>query len=51
MKCGKTKQTLLSAAYRYLPLVSFDEAWSDEKLAQKFSLTEEEVAYINEQAG
>jgi len=51
MKCGKTKQHLLSAAYRYLPLVSFDEAWSDEKLAQKFSLTEEEVAYINEQVG
>jgi hypothetical protein len=51
MKCGKTKQDLLSAAYRYIPLVSFDEAWDDEKLAHKFSLTEEEVAYINEQVG
>jgi len=51
MKCGKTKQHLLSAAYRYIPLVSFDEAWDDEKLAQKFGLTEEEVAYINEQVG
>ena len=51
MKCGKNTQHLNSQAFRYIPLVSFDEAWTDEKLAQKFSLTEEEVAYINEQVG
>jgi site-specific DNA-methyltransferase (adenine-specific) len=51
MKCGKKKQHLYSAAFSYIPLVSFDEAWDDEKLAQKFGLTEEEVAYINEQVG
>lgn len=51
MKCGKNTQDLNAPAYRYIPLVSFDEAWDDEKLAQKFGLTEEEVAYINEQVG
>jgi site-specific DNA-methyltransferase (adenine-specific) len=51
MKCGKKKQHLYSAAFSYIPLVSFDEAWDDEKLAKKFGLTEEEVAYINEQVG
>jgi site-specific DNA-methyltransferase (adenine-specific) len=51
MKCGKNTQHLNSQAFRYIPLVSFDEAWDDEKLAQKFGLTEEEVAYINEQVG
>jgi site-specific DNA-methyltransferase (adenine-specific) len=49
MKCGKTTHNLNSTAYRYIPLVSFHETWDDEKLAQKFGLTEEEVAYINEQ--
>jgi len=51
MKCGKTTHNLNSTAYRYIPLVSFNEAWDDKKLAQKFGLTEEEVAYINEQVG
>lgn len=51
MKCGKTTHNLNSTAYRYIPLVSFGEAWDDKKLAQKFGLTEEEVAYINEQVG
>lgn len=51
MKCGKNTQHLNGQAFRYIPLVSFDEAWDDEKLAKKFDLTEEEVAYINEQVG
>ena len=32
--------------YTFVPIQTFDEPWSDEKLYKKYGLTEEETAFI-----
>lgn len=39
-------QDLARSAYQFVPLQDFSQPWTDQKLYKKYSLTEEEIAYI-----
>lgn len=43
---NKPTQHATSKVYRFVPIVNFDEPWTDEKLYAKYGLTEEEIAFI-----
>ena len=43
----KTTQHAPKATYTWVPIQSWDQEWTDEKLFDKYGLTEEEVRYIN----
>ena len=51
MKLRKSTQRISKPVFEFIPLLDFSKSWTDFELAQKFGLTEEEVAYINEQVG
>ena len=42
----KNTQHATSKVYSFVPIQDFSESWTDEKLYQKYSLTEEEIAFI-----
>jgi len=39
-------QDLARSAYSFVPLQDFSDAWTDEKLFDKYGITDEEIAYI-----
>ncbi len=39
-------QDLARSAYQFVPLQSFSEPWSDQKLYAKYGLADDEIAYI-----
>lgn len=39
-------QDLARSTYSFVPLQDFSKAWTDEKLFEKYGLTDEEIAYI-----
>ncbi len=39
-------QDLARSAYQFVPLQDFSESWTDEKLYNKYALSEDEIAYI-----
>lgn len=43
---NKPTQHATSKVYRFVPMVDFDEPWSDTKLYAKYGLTEEEITFI-----
>jgi site-specific DNA-methyltransferase (adenine-specific) len=43
---AKITQDGTAKVYQFVPLQDFSEPWTDEKLYQKYSLTPEEIAYI-----
>lgn len=42
----KNTQDAMRGAYSFVPIQDFDESWTDEKLYDKYGLTEKEIAYI-----
>lgn len=42
----KQDQGSSRAVYHYVPLQSFDESWTDEKLYRKYALSQEEIDFI-----
>ena len=34
------------SVYKFVPLVPFDKAWTDEELYKLFNLSKEDIAYI-----
>lgn len=42
----KPTQHAAQAVYRFVPMQDFNEEWTDEKLYQKYGITEDEVAFI-----
>jgi site-specific DNA-methyltransferase (adenine-specific) len=42
----KNTQHATNKVYQYVPLQDFSESWTDEKLYQKYQLTEDEIAFI-----
>ena len=42
----KNTQDLFKNTYQFVPQQKFDKPWTDEELYEKYSLTEEEIAYI-----
>lgn len=39
-------QDLARSAYSFVPLQDFSQSWTDEKLFEKYGITEDEIAYI-----
>jgi site-specific DNA-methyltransferase (adenine-specific) len=37
---------ITKSAYTFVPILSMDESWTDEKLYKKYELTAEEIAFI-----
>jgi site-specific DNA-methyltransferase (adenine-specific) len=44
----KPTQDTTQSSYEWLPLLDFSEAWTEDKLALYFHLTESDTAFINE---
>ena len=44
---NKPTQHATSKVYRFVPLIDFNEPWTDEKLYKKYGLTNDEIAFIN----
>ena len=42
----KNTQDCMKKVYSFVPMQDFSESWTDEKLYQKYGLTEEEIAFI-----
>ena len=42
----KNTQNAMKKVYQFVPMQNFDETWSDEKLYKKYSLTKDEIAFI-----
>jgi site-specific DNA-methyltransferase (adenine-specific) len=42
----KIRQNTMKGAYQFVPIQDFSEPWTDEKLYKKYSLTQEEIAFI-----
>jgi site-specific DNA-methyltransferase (adenine-specific) len=42
----KNTQNAAKGVYQFVPLQDFSESWTDEKLYQKYQLTEDEIAFI-----
>jgi len=42
----KITQNAMKKAYSFVPIQDFNEEWTDEKLYNKYGLTEEEIAFI-----
>ena len=42
----KPTQDALRKVYSFVPIQDFNESWTDEKLYQKYNLTDEEIAFI-----
>ncbi|GAB4546888.1 MAG: Eco57I restriction-modification methylase domain-containing protein [Anaerolineales bacterium] len=45
---NKPTQDATSKVYTFVPVQSFEEKWTDEKLYRKYKLTKEEIEFINE---
>jgi site-specific DNA-methyltransferase (adenine-specific) len=43
----KMTQHATQAVYAYVPLLDFNEEWTDEKLYMKYDLTSEEIEFID----
>lgn len=43
---AKASQDATAKTYRFVPMQDFTEQWTDEKLYNKYNLTEEEIAFI-----
>ena len=43
---NKPTQHATSKVYKFVPIQDFSESWTDEKLYQKYALTEDEIAFI-----
>ena len=41
-----SSQHITKDVYSLVPMQNFEESWTDEKLYKKYSLTEEEIAFI-----
>jgi site-specific DNA-methyltransferase (adenine-specific) len=39
-------QDLARSAYSFVPLQDFSKAWTDEELHEKYGLTDNDIAYI-----
>jgi site-specific DNA-methyltransferase (adenine-specific) len=37
----------MKKVYSFVPIQDFQEAWTDEKLYQKYGITNDEIAFIN----
>lgn len=48
LSLAKISQHGTSKTYRFVPIVDFNESWTDEKLYKKFALTPDEIACIEE---
>jgi site-specific DNA-methyltransferase (adenine-specific) len=46
MSLVKNTQNISKASYQFVPLQDFSEPWTDEKLYAKYTLTQEEIAFI-----
>ncbi|QEN04765.1 restriction endonuclease [Thiospirochaeta perfilievii] len=44
---NKPTQHATSKVYRFVPVVDFNELWTDEKLYKKYNLTETEISFID----
>lgn len=44
---NKPTQHATSKVYRFVPLIDFNETWTDEKLYKKYGLTNDEIAFID----
>jgi site-specific DNA-methyltransferase (adenine-specific) len=44
----KNTQDGMKGVYQFVPQQKFDKLWTDEELYEKYGLTEEEIAYIEE---
>ena len=42
----KNTQDCMKKVYSFVPMQDFSESWTNEKLYQKYGLTEEEIAFI-----
>lgn len=42
----KISQDAMRGVYSLVPIQDFSEQWTDEKLYQKYGLTEEEIAFV-----
>ena len=42
----KSTQNTMQKAYEAVPIQDFTQAWTDEKLYQKYGFSDEEIAYI-----
>lgn len=45
---AKSSQDATAKTYRFVPMQDFSKSWSDTELYQKYNLTEEEIAFIEE---
>lgn len=45
---AKNTQNMSRATYQFVPLQDLSKSWTDEELYKKYKLTEEEIAYIEE---
>lgn len=46
LSLSKTSQHGTSKTYRFVPVVDFNEEWTDEKLYKKYNLTQDEINLI-----
>ena len=47
MYFGKGTMQVTRSVFGLIPLLDFKESWNDEKLYKKYSLTEDEIAFIS----
>lgn len=43
----KSSQNAAKGVYDYVPIQDFSEPWTDEKLYQKYGISEDEIAFID----
>ena len=46
LSLAKISQHGTGKTYRFVPILDFNEEWTDEKLYKKYSLTKQEIDYI-----